>query len=198
MTSQIDFNAINEAYPKAGVDNDTQGFRDNFTAIQTGLAVAKSEITELQTYGVLTKDLDTDNPKINDLLGSTISNGVYKQFNGVVKPSTIISANEDIDLNNGPLQVFTLAGGTVGTPIPLTFRNWPDSSNQYAVVRIHLKSDGFDVRYPSFVSENARPIVYETGFPSMALAANGKHKVIEAWVITNGNTPVYIRYIGEF
>jgi hypothetical protein len=198
MTSQIDFNAIDETYPKAGVDNDTQGFRDNFSAAKTALATAKSEITELQTFSVLTKDLTTDNPKTNDLAGSTISNGLLKQMNGVVKPNTIVTSNEDIDLNDGPLQVFTIGAGTEGSPVPLTFRNWPDAVNQYSLVRIHLKGDGEAVRYPTFVSENARPVIYETGFPSLALATNGKHKVIEAWTITSGSTPVYIRYIGEF
>ena len=39
---------INAAYPVPGVDNDTQGFRDNFSNIKNALSVASKEITDLQ------------------------------------------------------------------------------------------------------------------------------------------------------
>ena len=38
MTSSIVHSTLDGNYPVAGVDNDTQGFRDNFTIIKTGLA----------------------------------------------------------------------------------------------------------------------------------------------------------------
>ena len=44
MASTIISGTIDAAYPVAGVDNDTQGFRDNFTVIKTGLATAASEV----------------------------------------------------------------------------------------------------------------------------------------------------------
>ena len=49
MASNIISDTIDAAYPVAGVDNDTQGFRDNFTVIKTGLATATSEISTLQS-----------------------------------------------------------------------------------------------------------------------------------------------------
>jgi hypothetical protein len=39
---------INTTYPIPGVDNDTQGFRDNFRNIQQALNAAANEITELK------------------------------------------------------------------------------------------------------------------------------------------------------
>ena len=48
MASNIISGTIDGTYPVAGVDNDTQGFRDNFTIIKTGLAEANSEIGALQ------------------------------------------------------------------------------------------------------------------------------------------------------
>ena len=51
MTSAIVYETIDAAYPVAGVDNDTQGFRDNFSIIQTGLQTAKTElVTEAQKF----------------------------------------------------------------------------------------------------------------------------------------------------
>lgn len=48
MTSQINTANINTAYPVAGADNDSQGFRDNFLNIKAAVDVAASEITTLQ------------------------------------------------------------------------------------------------------------------------------------------------------
>ena len=48
MTSLINFAAINENFPVAGQDNDTQVFRDNFDTIKTNFLEAKTEIEDLQ------------------------------------------------------------------------------------------------------------------------------------------------------
>ena len=48
MTSNINFAAINENFPVAGQDNDTQVFRDNFDTIKTNFSEAKTEIEDLQ------------------------------------------------------------------------------------------------------------------------------------------------------
>lgn len=40
--------AINVQFPIAGEDNDSQGFRTNFSQIQSALAVASTEISNLQ------------------------------------------------------------------------------------------------------------------------------------------------------
>jgi hypothetical protein len=49
MSSNINPNNINGNYPVAGQDNDSQGFRDNFTNILNNFAFAASEISALQS-----------------------------------------------------------------------------------------------------------------------------------------------------
>lgn len=49
MTSAIDSDAIIDTFPVAGKDNDSQGFRDNFSATKLGLATAAEEIGRLQS-----------------------------------------------------------------------------------------------------------------------------------------------------
>lgn len=58
MASNIVHTTIDAAYPVAGVDNDTQGFRDNFSIIKNNFAAAYTEITDLQTNGAR---LDSEN-----------------------------------------------------------------------------------------------------------------------------------------
>ena len=65
MASTITTVGFNEAYPVAGQDNDSQGFRTNFTVTKTGLEQAATEITSLQSN---TAKLNAD----NDFNGSKI------------------------------------------------------------------------------------------------------------------------------
>lgn len=72
MPSQITTtsNIINTLYPVAGVDNDSQGFRDNFNYIQTSFTQAAYEITNLQLYSVQTNTATNFN-------GNFVSNAVF-------------------------------------------------------------------------------------------------------------------------
>jgi hypothetical protein len=47
--SNINTNSIDTTYPVPGVNNTTQGFRDNFTSIKTNLDTAGTELTDLQS-----------------------------------------------------------------------------------------------------------------------------------------------------
>ena len=49
MASKIVPGNVDGTYPKAGQDNSSQGFRDNFTAIKNNFTEAKSEIEDMQT-----------------------------------------------------------------------------------------------------------------------------------------------------
>ena len=48
MPSAIKYLTINENFPIAGEDNDSQVFRDNFTTIKNSFATAKTEIDDIQ------------------------------------------------------------------------------------------------------------------------------------------------------
>ena len=48
MASNINYENVDETFPIAGQDNDSQGVRDNFSTIKSSLAAAKTEISDLQ------------------------------------------------------------------------------------------------------------------------------------------------------
>ena len=48
MSSNINPNNIDREFPVAGQDNDSQGFRDNFTSIKNNFSFASAEISDLQ------------------------------------------------------------------------------------------------------------------------------------------------------
>ena len=51
--SSINPNNIDGTYPIAGQDDDSQGFRDNFTNIKNNFTFAYDELTDLQSKAVL-------------------------------------------------------------------------------------------------------------------------------------------------
>lgn len=191
--SDINFSTIQTNYPVAGQDNNSQGFRDNFSAISTAFSVAKSEITALETRAMLVADLaEGTNTVVNNLNGSSIVNGVTNRLYAIAIDNGNVTGTESIDLANGILQVCKLTANTV-----FTFINWPDNL-EYGHVRVHLLSDGLGAWTPTFETENGGDIIFDTNFPDpFIVPINEKHEVIEAWTYNGGST-VYVRFIGEF
>jgi len=161
MTSQINVGTINTSYPVAGVDNNSQGFRDNFTAISAGLAIAKTELTALQTNAVLKANLTTNAVVNNDLNGSTISNGLYNRFYGVYFSGGTVSTASNVDLINGPVQRFILAGDAT-----LTFTGWP-TAGKMGLIRVLIASDQNGVRTPGFATSGGGSIRYDVAYPTL-------------------------------
>ncbi len=162
MTSAIVYNTIDDAFPVAGVDNDSQGFRDNFNVIKNGLATASSEITDLQT-NVARKDEN------NNFDGNVISNAVLdKVYKSAYQ--TTITGNSSISLDDGEYQVATINGNYI-----LTFTNWPET-DQYGKIRLEMKSNGTQ-RTVTFAAESPNVIKQEIGIDltvATGAARNGK------------------------
>lgn len=199
MTSAINYSAINTAYPVAGQDNNSQGFRDNFTAISAGLSTAKTEISALQQNAVLVQDLATSSiPVVNNLLGSTISNGLISQLNPVFyNLGNVTSAGSLININNGPVQQVRLTGSAT-----LTFSNWGPAGS-FSSVKLIIFSDQSSSRTATLATTNSGIMRTATGWVggtapiTVVLGTNNLFEVIEAWT-TNGGANVYLKSIGQY
>jgi hypothetical protein len=128
--SNINPNNINGAYPVAGVDNDSQGFRDNFTNILNNFAYAASEITDLQNK-VIVKSALTGTTLNNNMAGTLISSAQIQDFRETEYDNGIVSTNVTLDHTRGHYQKVQ----TNGT-ITLSFANFPAAGT---VGRIRLK-----------------------------------------------------------
>ena len=209
MTSNINYAAIDANYPVAGQDNDTQGFRNNFSYIKTSLQNAKSEIEDLQIKAVLKGQLTGGATVDNNLGGGSVYNGSYSDFHGETFSDTIETSPTNntinIDVTAGNAQVFTIK-----RDVDFNFINWPGtlSDGKYAVVRVHILSGNGSAHSATFYSENGGNFHCEPNVttdpsqplsvhPKIEVSANGKHKVIEVWSVSNGND-LYVRYLGEF
>ena len=145
--STLNYGAIDESFPIAGQDNDSEGFRGNFAAIKASLATAQTDLSDLQLKAVLKETLVGDNTVANDLLGSTIKNGLYSNFNGLVPDegeTTFTGSQHTINFsgvteNSGALQVFKISQNSL-----ITFANWRVEPVQFTSMRIHLLSNGLN------------------------------------------------------
>ena len=79
MASQINPNDIDGSYPVAGQDNNSQGFRDNFTNTKTNFTYAANEITDLQNNVVLKSALNGTTLD-NDMGGSLLYDATIQDF----------------------------------------------------------------------------------------------------------------------
>jgi hypothetical protein len=129
MSSQINPNNINGEYPVAGQDNNTQGFRDNFTNIKVNFQYAETEITNLQANTI--SKVSTSVNEFNDsvVYGARLQNTGYIQLNrGNVAPTA------NINYAVGSFQTITANANTT-----LNFTNLPAAGNT-AVITLAINA----------------------------------------------------------
>lgn len=119
--SSINPNNIDGTYPIAGQDNDSQGFRDNFTNIKNNFTFASTEITDLQNNAILKSALSgtTLNNNMNNaqLIGAQISRFTQTR-NDIGSQSGAVTVN----WTDAHFQTLEITGYTT-----LTLANWPTS-----------------------------------------------------------------------
>ena len=147
MTSSINPNNIDGAYPVAGQDNNSQGFRDNFTNTRTNFQYAADEITDLQNKVVLKQAL-TGTTLNNDMLGSVLSNAQLQDMSETRVALGILSGSVNINYAAGSYQTVTTNGS-----ISLAFTNWPAAGALgTVVVQVTVSSTAHTLTLPATVS----------------------------------------------
>lgn len=130
MASNINANNIDGTYPVAGVDNDSQGFRTNFTNIKNNLAYAKAELEDLQSKVVLKSAL-TGTTLNNAMSGAVISGAEIKDFRETEIDLGTASGTITLDHSAGHYHKVTTSGS-----ITLAFSNFPTAGK---IGRVRLK-----------------------------------------------------------
>lgn len=199
--SAIIFTNIDGAFPIAGQDNNSQGFRDNFTNIRTALSVTKNEITILENN---TAKLNDD----NDFNGNILENAEYRQLNGTVRNNGTFSSLANIDLGLARLHIFTVDVPASGNGT-LTFLNWgdnaPSGNEVFSKVTVHLRNNSTaGTKIVNFANSISGAFKIVSGeftasgtTPRLTFTAVNEEKVIEAWTPDGGQT-VYLKSLGTF
>ena len=114
MASNIVPGNIDATYPKAGQDNSSQGFRDNFSETKNNFTNAKTEIEDLQTNKANLKPA-------SDFTNNEVTRAKFKDTSETVYPHGSVSSGSVV-LNhaNGHYQTLTITADTT-----FSFLNFP-------------------------------------------------------------------------
>lgn len=147
MSSNINPNNIDGAYPVAGQDNSSQGFRDNFTNTKTNFSYAAAEITDLQNKAVLKSAL-TGSTLNNDMAGSLLSNAQLQDMSETKVALGTTSGSVTIDYSAGPYYSLTTSGS-----VSLAFSNFSAAGTvSRCRVQINVTNTAYTLTLPSAVS----------------------------------------------
>ena len=192
MTSNINFAAINENFPVAGQDNDTQVFRDNFDTIKTNFSEAKTEITDLQDNAART---DGDNDFLYNVVGSLTLQDAYlrKKDYG----AAIVAGTQDISFKQAMYHVVK-----VGANTSLSFTEFPTGAvdvtglGQIGKATLELYGDG-TARTITFTTSGGTVIKKSPGFPgSVTVTSDTNPVIIEVW--QHSATVIWMNYLGLY
>jgi hypothetical protein len=147
MTSAINPNNIDGTYPVAGQDNNSQGFRDNFTNIKTNFQYAEDEITDLQNNVVLKSALSGTTLN-NNMLGSVLSNAELNDMGYTRLALGTTGGSVTINYAVGTYQTMTTNAAT-----SLAFTNFPSAGVAGEVYfQITVASTAHTLTLPAAVS----------------------------------------------
>lgn len=195
--SNINTIDIDEQYPVAGVDNDSQGFRDNFDTIKTNFVESKAEIEDLMDN---TARLDV----ANDFNGNDIQEANFIKCTKEVHNNGNLTASQNLSFNNGSYQIVGVGGN-----ITLTLSDWP-ITGRLGEMRVVLKASDSGGPYTvSWSTEKGGSIIKSKGitlpdssvvnqFPDpFVVESTTNPLVVDFWTDDSGAI-VYAKFVGEF
>jgi hypothetical protein len=189
MASNIDDVSINSAYPVAGQDNDSQGFRDNFGTIKSNFVASKAEIEALQ-------DNTAKKNEANNFLGNNITNANLVDVSEELNAGGTVQASQNIDFQFGPVQTFIISGD-----VTLTTTGWPESG-KVGKIRVILVNDG-TTRTLTIGTEAGSTLKFHNDWPysgpsnEISVTNDSNPIVIDFWTYNAGST-IFVKYDGTY
>lgn len=203
MDSKIKTDNINEKYPEPGKDNDTGGFRDNFSEIKNNLNIAQSEITDL-----LVNSARTD--KASDFNGNTV-----KDINLEATTQQVYdlgSKNSDFTIDFSLAHYYIV---DVTNSVTITLTNWPQDG-RYAKLYVSVTNSSQQSATITWLTEQSGQIKKKQGntielydstdgfdtnigaFPDpFIVSPTTNEHLVEFWTVNNGVT-VFADYKGQY
>jgi len=192
LTSLINFAAINENFPVAGQDNDTQVFRDNFDTIKTNFSTAKTEIEDLQD-NVARTDVDSDF-NYNVATAVTLQDAYLRKKD---YGAAIVVATQDVSFKQAMYHIIKF-----GTNCAIQFTEFPVAAvdvtglGQMGKATLELYGDG-TARTITFTVTGSTVLKKSAGFPgSLTVTSATNPVIIEVW--QHSEAIIFLNYLGVY
>jgi hypothetical protein len=192
LTSNINFAAINENFPVAGQDNDTQVFRDNFDTIKTNFSEAKTEIEDLQANSSRTDT--TSDFNYNIVTTVTLQDAVLlKRDYG----AAIVAATQEVSFKQALYHVIKF-----GANCAIELVDFPVTEvdvlgfGSCGKITLELYGDG-TARTLTFTPSGSTVFKKSSGFPGTLTVTSATNPVIiEVW--QHDVNVIFLNYLGPF
>ena len=185
MASNVNPNNIDGTYPIAGQDNDSQGFRTNFTNIKNNLVYTKSEIEDLQAKVILKTAL-TGTTLDNNMSGSIFRSAEIKDLRESRVDFGSISGSVTLDHTTAHYYMCSTNGN-----ISLEFSGFPSGGK---VGRIKLEINVTDTTdtlvLPSNVTYGIQGLAGFDGTDTIEFFSTGTY--VFEFISENGGTDIHI------
>ena len=192
MTSLINFAAINENFPVAGQDNDTQVFRDNFDTIKTNFSAAKTEIEDLQD-NVARTDVESDF-NYNVVTAITLQDAYFRKKD---YGAAIVVGTQDVSFKQAMYHIIKF-----GTNCAIQFTEFPVAAvdvtglGQVGKATLELYGDG-TARTITFTVTGSTVLKKSAGFPgSLTVTSATNPVIIEVW--QHSTDMIFLNYLGAY
>ena len=191
---------LDTEFPVPGQDNDSQGFRDNFTVINDNFSASKARLEDLETYTVRNEANNTFLPLGTGgtarLINPTLQNQTEVKYDigDVATTATINFSGAEA----GNYQTIVLTDDTEITIDAATVHD----SGYYGKITLHITATGST---HSLTWDNSLTIKFDNDSEdfwnrdttSISTITVGPVHIIELWTY-QGSTTYYAKYVGSF
>ena len=183
MASNIVPGNIDGAFPIAGQDNSSQGFRDNFTAIRNNFTEAQTEITDLQTNKASLN-------AASNFSDNLVTRAVFRDTaETVYAHGSISSGAVTLNHENGHYQTLTVTADTT-----FSFTNFPTTATLGRIILdVTVAAGATNLVFPSAVIK-ADNVTGSDGTSDTIQPGLGR--VLYEFVTPNGGTTVLMHQLG--
>ena len=150
--SNINTNTIDATFPVPGINNSSQGFRDNFTSIKNNISTAGTEITDLQNKVVLKSALDGTSLD-NNMGNAVISYASTRNFRSTLKDYGVLATEPDaliVDVSAADIQRGIIVGKT-----DIVFAGWAPAGTKNGVDLHLIVQAGTDIANTTVSFQNS-------------------------------------------
>lgn len=189
MSSLINTTEIDTEFPVPGQDNDSQGFRDNFTNIKTNLDTAKTEIETLQDTTV---KINADTTFLTSGAGNPVQliNANLRSFSTAKFPPAALdevkaSTTLTLDFSDGDYQVYQFTQPAV--EINFDQAGWPGAGR---VGKITLELTSTNVSGTTISFDSNLNVKFDSSWNTgeIVISNNTNPVIVELWTRTRGTT----------
>jgi hypothetical protein len=191
---------LDTEFPVPGQDNDSQGFRDNFTVINDNFLASKARLEDLETYSVR-NEANTEFLALSTGGTARLVNPTLQTPKEVKYDLTDVNTNATIKFSgeeSGNYQTMVLTGDT---ELSIDATTVPDSG-YYGKVTLHISASGgtHNLTWDNSLTikfDNEGESFWNRDTTEISTIAPGDVYIVELWTY-QGSTTYYAKYIGSF